>query len=121
MDAQQEYYISLVKRLRNLPNEREWLEFKVDNNDPKIIGEYISALSNSASICDKDKAYIIWGIEDRTHDIVGTQFKPKQFKIGNEELENWLLRLLKPRVDFHFVEVSMNDKKHCDIRNSTCT
>lgn len=61
MDAQQEYYISLVKRLRNLPNEREWLEFKVDNNDPKIIGEYISALSNSASICDKDKAYIIWG------------------------------------------------------------
>ena len=50
MDAQQEYYISLVKRLRNLPNEREWLEFKVDNNDPKIIGEYISALSNSASI-----------------------------------------------------------------------
>ena len=110
MDAQQEYYISLVKRLRNLPNEREWLEIKVDNNDPKIIGEYISALSNSASICDKDKAYIIWGIEDRTHDIVGTQFKPKQFKIGNEELENWLLRLLKPRVDFHFVEVSMNDK-----------
>lgn len=58
MDAQQEYYISLVKRLRNLPNEREWLEFKVDNNDPKIIGEYISALSHSASICDKDKAYI---------------------------------------------------------------
>ena len=42
----------------------------MDNNDPKIIGEYISALSNSASICDKDKAYIIWGIEDRTHDIV---------------------------------------------------
>ena len=35
MDAQQEYYISLVKRLRDLPNEREWLEFKVDNNDPK--------------------------------------------------------------------------------------
>ena len=63
MDAQQEYYISLVKRLRNLPNEREWLEFKVDNNDPKIIGEYISALSNSASICDKDKRISFGGLK----------------------------------------------------------
>jgi hypothetical protein len=31
------------------PNETEWLEFKHDNDNPEMIGKYISALSNSAA------------------------------------------------------------------------
>lgn len=34
MDAEQEYYISLIERLQNLPEETEWLEFNVNNDTP---------------------------------------------------------------------------------------
>ena len=111
ISAEWEYYISLVERLRHSPFETEWLEYKVNNNTPELIGEYISALSNAASICDKEKAYLLWGISDKTHEIVGTGFSPKQAKVGNEELENWLLRLLNPKVDFKFIEVPTDKGK----------
>ena len=62
MNSEQEYYISLLDRLRQIPDETEWLEYKVNNSEPELIGEYISALSNSATICGKEKAYILWGI-----------------------------------------------------------
>ena len=111
ISAEWEYYISLVERLRHSPFETEWLEYKVNNDTPELIGEYISALSNAASICDKEKAYLLWGISDKTHEIVGTDFSPKQAKVGNEELENWLLRLLNPKVDFKFIEVPTDKGK----------
>ena len=34
----------LVKELCKLPSETEWVEFKQNNNEPHIIGEYISEL-----------------------------------------------------------------------------
>lgn len=111
MKAEQEYYISLIERLCKLPNETEWLEFKVNNDEPDMIGEYISALSNSAAICEKETAYLLWGINNNTHEIEGTVFEPKQQKIGNEELENWFMRGLKPRVDFKFTEVTTDKGK----------
>ena len=34
--------IALVDRLRALPTETEWLEFKRNNADPQEVGEYLS-------------------------------------------------------------------------------
>lgn len=99
----------LIQGLIKLPQETEWVEFKKDNYHHKLIGEYISALSNSACLHNKDYAYLVFGIEDETHKIVGTKLKPKEYKIGNEELENWLLRKLKPRLDFKIIEYVYND------------
>ena len=99
----------LIEDLMKLPQETEWVEFKKDNYYHKLIGEYISALSNSACLHNKDYAYLVFGIEDGTHKIIGTKFKPKEYKIGNEELENWLLRKLKPRLDFKIIEHVYND------------
>jgi ATP-dependent DNA helicase RecG len=95
---------ALLDQLRAMHCESEWFEFKVNNNDPQEIGEYISALSNSAAILGIASAYLIWGVQDQTHEIVGTSFKPRHVKQGNEELENWLLRGLSPRIDFHIYE-----------------
>ena len=36
---------------------------------------------------------------------MGTGFRPIQAKKGNENLENWLLRLLDPQVRFRFLEL----------------
>ena len=105
-----EYIKSLVLEFIKLPNETEWLEFKQDNKDPNLIGQYISALSNSAALNNKPNAYVIWGIDDKTHKIIGTTFKPSMEKRGNENLENWLLRLLEPKIDYKFHEISIEDK-----------
>jgi ATP-dependent DNA helicase RecG len=43
------YIRSMIQELILLPNETGWVEFKHNNKDPKEIGEYISALSNTAS------------------------------------------------------------------------
>lgn len=99
-----DYLSGLVTELRKLPDETRWLEFKRNNSDPDGIGEYVSAISNSAALEGKAAGYVIWGIEDRTHEIVGTDFRPSTEKKGAEPLENWLLRLLSPRVSFRFHE-----------------
>ncbi len=94
----------LLRRLVSFAHETEWVEFKHSYADPEDIGEYVSALSNSAALHGKESAYLVWGVRDITHEIVGTKFKPRQAKKGNEELENWLLRLLSPRIDLRIHE-----------------
>ena len=104
-----EYLQSLVRELAKLPNETEWVEFKCNNKQPQMIGEYISALSNSAALCERPKAYLVWGVDDATHKIVGTEFQYRKMKKGNEELEAWLSRMLSPRINFRFFEVPMDE------------
>jgi predicted HTH transcriptional regulator len=101
----EEYLKSLLSELRKLPQETVWVEFKHNNEDPQEIGEYISALSNSAALNGKIAGYMVWGIENESHNIVGTTFSPKKAKKGNEELESWLLRLLAPKINFSFNEI----------------
>lgn len=93
---------NLVRRICALPNETEWVEFKHNKAEPDDMGEYISALANGAALRGEQYGYVIWGVEDETRKIVGTRFKPSQKKIGNEQLEGWLNRLLTPAVNFEF-------------------
>ena len=75
-----------LSELLALPQESEWVEFKHNNSDPQEIGEYHSALSNSAALHRRSHGFIVWGIEDGTHDVKGTTFKPNQQKgAGNED------------------------------------
>jgi predicted HTH transcriptional regulator len=107
----EEYLVDLVRELCKLPRESEWIEFKRNNDNPGEIGEYISALSNSAALLGKANAYLVWGVEDASHAIVGTSFAPALAKKGNEELESWLLRLLTPKIHFRFYEFAVDGKK----------
>ena len=106
----QEYLNGLVTELRKLPNETGWVEFKANNSNPEDIGEYLSALSNTAALQGKANGYVVWGVKDATHEVVGTSFKPAQTKKGNEDIESWLTRLLNPRLHFHFHEITHEGK-----------
>ncbi len=105
------YLQELVEELIKLNDECEWIEFKENWTDENDIGEYISALSNSAALNGKTHGYLLWGIDDETKNIIGTTFTPKETKIGNEELENWILRRLNPRLNFKFFNVMVQEKK----------
>ena len=100
----------LVNELRKYPNETPWLEFKHNNYTPDMIGKDICALSNSAALYEKSRAYMLWGIDDATHEIVGTDYNLQSLKKGNQELENWLRSLLSKNVDFEFHSVSVDGK-----------
>jgi predicted HTH transcriptional regulator len=99
--------LHLIPELAALPAETEWVEFKVDNVDPAMIAERISALSNSARIAGKDFGYLVWGVEDGTHRVVGTHFDPATAQKGNENLEAWLAHSLHPQVHFEFETVEV--------------
>lgn len=94
--------IALLKNLSTLPRETEWLEFKLNNAEPEMIGERISAIANSAVLFSRKRGYVIWGVTDDNHDLVGTSFNPDTCRFGNEPLENWLHVHLFPKVDFRF-------------------
>lgn len=80
----------LVKELCKLPKEAGWVEFKHNNCEPTMIGEDISALANTVTLNDRDYAYMIWGVDDTTHEIIGTKVRLQMEKKGEQELENWL-------------------------------
>ena len=103
MNRSIEYLVGLVKELCKFTKETEWVEFKHNYAEPEEIGEYLSALSNSAALNGLANAYIVWGVDDATHEIIGTSFNPSVVKIGNEELEGWLSRLLTPGISFRFL------------------
>ncbi|MDP1735761.1 MAG: ATP-binding protein [Sulfuritalea sp.] len=107
-DRPADYLVSLVRELCKLPQETEWAEFKENDAEPQQIGEYLSALSNSAALAGKAFAYLVWGIRDGDHAVVGTGFSPAAAKVGNEELENWLLRALAPKIHFRFFAVRVD-------------
>lgn len=105
-----DYYTGLVRELIKLPKECEWVEFKQNNTNKEEIGSYLTALSNSAALVGKVSAYVVWGIEDKNHEVVGTTFNPFSKKVGNEELENWLLQRLTPKLHFQFHKMLYEDK-----------
>ena len=109
LDRPAEYLVSLVRELCGLTGETEWVEFKVNIRKPEEVGEYISALAYSAALVGKAFAYMVWGISDRGHEVVGTRFNPRAAKVGNEALESWLLRLLEPRIHFRFFQVPVEE------------
>ena len=105
------YVLGLVRELCKLPHETDWVEFKLNQDTPQEIGEYISALANAAALHGKAQAYLLWGVENGTHVIAGTRFSPSSARKGNEPLETWLLRLLSPRIDFRFHEVIADGRR----------
>lgn len=98
---------NLVQELTSLPQETEWVEFKENNDNPDELGEYLSAIANSAALLEKERGYIVWGVRDSDRSIVGTSFKPRQAKVKGQELENWLTVLLHPEIHFSIHEGSV--------------
>lgn len=102
--------VEIIEELRAYDTEREWFEFKENWFKAEELGEYISALSNSAVIAGKKYAYFVWGINDKTHEIVGTSFDCNQ-DVNHEPLKHFIARQCYPDINFIFEEVIIEQKK----------
>ena len=101
---------NLIKSLIALPHEYEWLDFKESWFSKDEIGEYISAISNGAALCGREFGYIVWGIHNSTHEIIGTTVNFDK-DVNHEPYKHYLARNLKPSVAFDVENVQIDGKR----------
>ncbi|CAM4093330.1 RNA-binding domain-containing protein [Saccharibacillus endophyticus] len=67
------------QNLLKLSSETEWVEFKEakTNYDFHKLGTYFSALGNEANLRGKASAWLVFGVEDKKLEIVGSNFRNK--------------------------------------------
>ena len=95
------WQVKLVDNLTSNPAETEWLEFKRNHLDSQQIGEYLSALANSACLVERPYGYLLFGVDDTTRQVVGTSFNPDAAKgVGNQDLLIWISQSLSPNANF---------------------
>lgn len=102
--------------------ETRHLEFKSNYQDPNALGEYISALSNGATLDNKENGYLFFGVNDTTLEIVGTTFNPstqkasfkldKSNKNPNQYLEMGLRQYINPKINFQIQSFTANNGNH---------
>ncbi|MCA6381213.1 MAG: putative DNA binding domain-containing protein [Cytophagales bacterium] len=70
----------ILDSLCNLTAENEIVEFKEAKSgyDFNKLGKYFSALSNEANLKGKPYAWLVFGVENMKHRIVGSHFRPQR-------------------------------------------
>ncbi len=101
---------AIIEESRQHSHELPWIEFKHNNCNAQEIGEYISALSNTAALFNQEHAFLIWGIDDDTHEIIGTTFNPQEAKVGNQGIDLWIATQLNPQIQFYFHTTTLEGK-----------
>ncbi|MCY7292525.1 MAG: ATP-binding protein, partial [Ferruginibacter sp.] len=78
-----------LKLLQSLQAENEIVEFKEAKNgyDFGKLGKYFSALSNEANLQKASCAWLVFGVENNEHKIVGTKFRTKRSELDNLKKE----------------------------------
>lgn len=99
-----------IMELISSESEQEWFEFKENWFRPDELGEYVSAISNAAAFHYQEEGYFIWGINDATHEIVGTTFS-QYCNHNSEPYQNYLARNLSPSINFRFEDIEIGGKK----------
>ena len=79
MDENLEIFTRLWKH-----GENEMVEFKKaeTNFDVDELGKYFSALSNEANLREREFGWIVFGVWDKKHEIVGTSFKNSEVALN---------------------------------------
>lgn len=100
--------LDLLNRLIAERTESAWLEFKHNNGDPEMIGRCVSACANGAMLAGKERAFIVFGIENKTKKKVGTNVRLNEMTKGNENFQNWLTRMIEPSLLLEFLDFEEN-------------
>ena len=75
---------SLIERWEN-----EVAEFKRagDGFSTDDIGKYFSALANEANLRDHDRAWLVFGVDNKTRKVVGTDYRPEPARLQSLKMQ----------------------------------
>ena len=115
MTRDQELTELLDSCIRTYAVENRFLEFKSNHVSPEDLGKYISALSNGACLEQKEYGYLFFGVNDHSHEVVGTSFDISIAKKGNQDLELFLRVNVTPKINFQVERFFYKGNKNCPI------
>ena len=89
--------------------ENEVVEFKQAGNDYKTdtIGEYFSALANEANLRGVGSAWLVFGVDNKTRRVVGTNYRPEAERL--QSLKMQMAENAEPRVTFRNIHELHHD------------
>jgi len=99
-----------LKQLQLLEREYEIVEFKEANNnfDFNKLGKYFSALSNEANLLNKDCAWLVFGVENKDHKVVGTKYRDNRTDL--DKLKKEIADKTSNRITFQEIyELNLTD------------
>ena len=69
--------------------ENEVVEFKQAGNDYKTdkIGEYFSALTNEANLRGKEKAWLVFGVNNKSRKVCGSDYRPEPERLQSTKMQ----------------------------------
>lgn len=119
--TEQQYADLLDSLIAKQRKECRHLEFKSNYQDANTLGEYISALSNGATLDNEDYGYLFFGIDDKSLELIGSSFDPysqkfsfrldKSTKSPNQYLELGLRQYVTPKINFSIDIFTSNNGK----------
>ncbi|MFA5630031.1 MAG: RNA-binding domain-containing protein [Porticoccaceae bacterium] len=85
--------------------ENEVVEFKQASNDydTNKIGEYFSALSNEANLRNAERAWLIFGINNKTRAVVGSDYRMERERL--QSLKNQIAQSAEPSITLREIHV----------------
>ena len=100
MTMDEQALINTLNYLRDLPGETEIVEFKEAKNnfDFSDMGEYFSALSNEANLKGRPFAWLVFGVENKIFQVVGSHFREKRKDL--DSLKNEIANKTINRITF---------------------
>ena len=103
------------ERLANIINdfckdatEHEYVEFKENFSDPYRIGQIVCGFLNTLTLKKIPRGFLVWGIRDSDHAVVGTNFNPRTKKVGGREFDFWLKTTIRPNPHLEFRELNID-------------
>lgn len=92
--------------------ENEVVEFKQADNDypTNKIGEYFSALSNEANLRGLERAWLVFGVSNKTRGVVGTSYREDSERLHS--LKQQVAQTTEPSVTFR----NIHELQHTDGR-----
>ncbi|OSZ70549.1 hypothetical protein CAP39_06120 [Sphingomonas sp. IBVSS1] len=103
--------IAFIDNVRALPRETNWVEFKTNNFTVDNAGKYLCALANSAILEERDEAYLIFGVEDESHEVVGTTLDLASEKVGAEPAVLNICKYISPSMAIHHETIDYHGKR----------
>lgn len=75
----------ILDRLISMTHETEVVEFKRAENtfSDTDLGKYFSALSNEANLKGLEKAWLVFGVDNDTHNLTGTHYKTSRASLDD--------------------------------------